>query len=148
MRILTNSAILGFFLVLASVKLKSGLSLVHCAVWLFLAKVRDIIILLSYSFITNGWDTWIEFLRHYSFILNVLYIPVPTDLYHFIPYTKKVSTPLFTVTTILEIIKFVLFFLYSYRMRYNKGVHTIKVTATKTGMFFTNDVYWLPPWHG
>lgn len=64
-----------------------------------------------------------------------------TDLYHFIPYTKKVSTPLFTVTTILEIIKFVLFFLYSYRMRYNKGVHTIKVTATKTGMFFTNDVY-------
>ncbi|XP_017322410.1 transmembrane protein 241 isoform X3 [Ictalurus punctatus] len=33
------SAILGFFLVLASVKLKSGLSLVHCAVWLFLAKI-------------------------------------------------------------------------------------------------------------
>ncbi|MCJ8728339.1 hypothetical protein PDJAM_G00003360 [Pangasius djambal] len=33
------STILGFFLVLASVKLKSGLSLVHCAVWLFLAKI-------------------------------------------------------------------------------------------------------------
>ncbi|XP_026803067.1 transmembrane protein 241 isoform X2 [Pangasianodon hypophthalmus] len=33
------SAILGFFLALASVKLKSGLSLVHCAVWLFLAKI-------------------------------------------------------------------------------------------------------------
>ncbi|XP_060777375.1 transmembrane protein 241 isoform X2 [Neoarius graeffei] len=33
------SAILAFFLVLASVKLKSGLSLVHCAAWLFLAKI-------------------------------------------------------------------------------------------------------------
>ncbi|XP_072536406.1 UDP-N-acetylglucosamine transporter TMEM241 homolog isoform X2 [Salminus brasiliensis] len=33
------SAILGFLLLLASVKLKSGLSLVHCAVWFFLAKV-------------------------------------------------------------------------------------------------------------
>lgn len=51
MAILTNSAILGFFLVLASVKLKSGLSLVHCAAWLFLAKVREIF--LSYLFITN-----------------------------------------------------------------------------------------------
>ncbi|KAM9489069.1 UDP-N-acetylglucosamine transporter TMEM241 homolog isoform 2-T3 [Clarias gariepinus] len=33
------SAVLGFFLVLAWVKLKSGLSLVHCAVWLFVAKI-------------------------------------------------------------------------------------------------------------
>lgn len=33
------SAILGFFLVLTSVKLKAGISLVHCAVWLFLAKI-------------------------------------------------------------------------------------------------------------
>ncbi|XP_064797744.1 UDP-N-acetylglucosamine transporter TMEM241 homolog isoform X1 [Oncorhynchus masou masou] len=33
------SALLGFFLLLASVKLKSGLPLEHCGVWLFLSKV-------------------------------------------------------------------------------------------------------------
>ncbi|KAK2855499.1 hypothetical protein Q7C36_007368 [Tachysurus vachellii] len=33
------SAILSFFLVLSSVKLKNGLSSLHCAVWLFLAKI-------------------------------------------------------------------------------------------------------------
>ncbi|XP_014036454.1 transmembrane protein 241 isoform X3 [Salmo salar] len=33
------SALLGFFLLLASVKLKSGLPLEHCGVWIFLSKV-------------------------------------------------------------------------------------------------------------
>ncbi|XP_031691951.1 transmembrane protein 241 isoform X2 [Oncorhynchus kisutch] len=33
------SALLGFFLLLASVKLKSGLPLEHCGVWLFLSKI-------------------------------------------------------------------------------------------------------------
>ncbi|XP_071757052.1 UDP-N-acetylglucosamine transporter TMEM241 homolog [Centroberyx gerrardi] len=36
------SALLGFLLLLATVKLKSGLSLEHCGVWIFLSKVTAI----------------------------------------------------------------------------------------------------------
>ena len=34
-----NSALLGFFLLLATVKLRSALPLEHCGAWVFLAKV-------------------------------------------------------------------------------------------------------------
>ncbi|KAK1795396.1 hypothetical protein P4O66_010572 [Electrophorus voltai] len=39
------SAVFGFFLLLASVNLKTGLSLTHCAIWFFMAKVRHIILI-------------------------------------------------------------------------------------------------------
>lgn len=52
--VLFHSALLGFLLLLATVKLKSGLSLEHFAVWIFLSKV---IVFLSYLlFHIEAWN--------------------------------------------------------------------------------------------
>ncbi|KAI5105665.1 transmembrane protein 241 [Silurus meridionalis] len=66
------SGILGFFLLLAGVKLKTGPSLVHCAVWLFLAKILASglsIFLFSTEF---GLLTWCcIFMNHAAEALNI-----------------------------------------------------------------------------